>query len=155
MSLRREEMKRFWDKVIKTNTCWNWSASLDGKGYGQFSFKGRNVRAHRMSYQLSKGHICEGSCILHKCDNRRCVKPSHLKEGSIADNNKDAQLKGRHRYIAHKAEAHGNSKLTTAKVKDIQERLNNNEKGKDIAKLYKVTPGLISAIKHGRLWRLL
>src|SRR5436190_4143456 len=27
-------LERFWKKVVKTSTCWNWTGSTKGNGYG-------------------------------------------------------------------------------------------------------------------------
>lgn len=72
--------------------CWDWKGcvTLPNKkggngGYGLFGGKrnteGRtqNVLAHRYAYVRSKGPIPDGKQIDHKCNNRRCVRPSHLR----------------------------------------------------------------------------
>lgn len=73
-----QTLKRFTDKVDKTSDCWNWTASCDGKGYGQFVYKGKLSRAHRVSYMLFKGEIPEGLDLDHLCRNIKCVNPEHL-----------------------------------------------------------------------------
>lgn len=70
--------QRFWSKVEKTNTCWNWIGALDSRGYGAFRV-GRHVGAHRVSYELENGKIPNGFSLDHICHNRRCVNPAHLR----------------------------------------------------------------------------
>lgn len=64
--------------VINDNCCWNWQASLDQHGYGQYHADKPHGRAHVFSYNLFKGDVPEGMHVHHKCRNRRCVNPDHL-----------------------------------------------------------------------------
>lgn len=77
--MRKTELERFWEKVEKTETCWNWTAALTGMGYSQFWYAGKVRPAHRYSYELAKGPIPEGMVIDHICHNPACVNPEHLR----------------------------------------------------------------------------
>lgn len=90
-------MKRFWNKVKKTDYCWLWTAYTNSDGYGQFWFRGTMGKAHRFSWILHNGEIPKGVCVLHiECDNPPCVNPDHLELGTDADNMQDCLKKGRH-----------------------------------------------------------
>lgn len=71
-------MERFWNKVSKTDSCWNWTATITKSGYGHFRLNGKLVSAHRLAYELEFGKIPEGMVIDHLCRNRACVNPNHL-----------------------------------------------------------------------------
>jgi hypothetical protein len=82
--------ERFWSKVEKTDTCWNWIGSRHPRGYGQF-YSERNGRknlvwAHRESYVRHIGPIPEGLYIDHMCHNTSCVNPAHLRAVSQKQN---------------------------------------------------------------------
>ncbi len=51
---------RFWNKVNKTddpNECWEWNAATFVQGYGQFWFRGKFRRAHRVIYVWTYGEL--------------------------------------------------------------------------------------------------
>ena len=71
--------ERFWAKVQKTDTCWNWAGSKDLAGYGAVRIKGERILAHRASYEMVVGQIPDGERIDHLCFNTSCVRPDHLR----------------------------------------------------------------------------
>jgi len=77
---------RFWVKVHKTETCWIWSAGRERKGYGRFYVRGQHIMAHRAAYLLVVGQIPEGKILDHKCHNKSCVNPAHLRPVTIKQN---------------------------------------------------------------------
>ncbi len=90
---------RFWAKVSQGPNCWTWTGAVDSWGYGQYrcAVEGRQIPAHRASYQHFCGPIPTGLNVLHVCDNRRCVTPLHLFVGTQAANVRDMSLKGRNK----------------------------------------------------------
>ena len=84
--------EHFWSRVLKTKTCWNWTGALNNRGYGVIRVGGRKGRlflAHRVAFQFQSGHA-PNKWVLHKCDNKRCLRYSHLYEGTRKQNTRDA-----------------------------------------------------------------
>jgi hypothetical protein len=77
---------RFWDKVLKTDKCWLWTAGISSNGYGSAWFRGRHYRAHRLAYVEAKGTIPEGLELDHLCRNRLCVNPDHMEPVTHREN---------------------------------------------------------------------
>lgn len=94
VSRKASAILRFWDRVEKTKSCWNFKgASI--RGYRQLHVNGRATYAHRYSYEIHNGPIPEGHEVMHICDNPGCVNPSHLRIGTERQNMEDMCLKGR------------------------------------------------------------
>jgi hypothetical protein len=81
--------ERFWSKVNKTAGCWNWGASKSKKGYGQFRIGKRVVKAHRVAYELENGLIPAGMDVDHRCHNKACVNPAHLRLATNKQNHEN------------------------------------------------------------------
>lgn len=92
--------QRFWSKVDKKSDqeCWLWKGGLMPLGYGSFQVGvRRSITSHRQAWILTHGHIPLRLHVLHRCDVRRCVNPSHLWLGTHQENMADMVAKGRHR----------------------------------------------------------
>jgi len=128
--------------------CHIWTGHLHAEGYGRFRYKGRVCNAHRVAWELANNKSAEGFVIRHKCDNRACVNPDHLIEGSQADNIKDMYERGRNRHRS--GEEHPRAKLTAELVDKIR---NDNRLQRVIAESYGITRPQVSKIKSGKAWR--
>ncbi len=161
-------MKRFWDKVNKHSgtygdddqyptECWEWTAGLTGRGYGSFKYGGQSQQAHRVAWQLTCSDISLGLHVLHKCDNRKCVRLDHLFLGSHDDNMRDKAQKGRARNGGHRpiGENNGRAKLSEEDVLHIHALHKDGKTQSEIARQYSVRHTTIGRIVRGTTWDFL
>lgn len=86
----RREMLRFLSKIKTLNNgCWEWTSTINRKGYGVLSVHGKPVAAYRVSYMLFRGEIPPAMQIDHICHNRACVNPNHLRLATTTQNNEN------------------------------------------------------------------
>lgn len=98
--------------------CLIWLGSTNTGGYGEIDYNGHTLKTHRATWELEKGPIPEGLCVLHKCDNPPCRNIEHLFIGTRANNVEDMVRKNRH--SAPRGEAHADAKLTEADIRKIR-----------------------------------
>jgi hypothetical protein len=126
---KRDLVERFWENVDTSagpDGCWLWTGyARCAGGYGGISVGRRTALAHRVAWELAHGSLDKTMCVLHRCDNPRCVNVAHLFLGTRGDNNRDRAAKGRngdisgdrnfirrHPERAARGEATGHAKLT-------------------------------------------
>lgn len=121
-------------------------------GYGVFG--GRYV--HRMVLEHKLGRkIKPGFSALHSCNNKSCVKPEHLYEGSGSDNARD-------RLDSSGINGYAKRKLTVGDVKEIRSFWSEREGNtwsdtpmsqSDLAAIFGVTRSCIAHVLHNNSWR--
>lgn len=140
------DVERFLKKIKKTDTCWLWTASTRGGGYGSFKLHSRTVLAHRVSYILFNGDLSINDVVRHSCDTPSCVNPSHLLLGSCADNVADRVARGR----SAVGQLNGQSKLTREIVTDCRK---SKETSIVLAKKYGVGISAMERARRGTTWK--
>lgn len=137
--------------------CWEWIASLNTNGYGQFRFRETNYPAHRAAWILFRGEIPADKTtaygtmqVLHRCDNPVCVNPDHLFLGTQTDNINDAVGKNRWGERGCPGESHGRAIVTVDDVRAIRA---SSESNGVLAKRYGISKSAVLHIKHRRSWK--
>lgn len=140
-----EVVTRFLAATVKGDGCWEWSRGLNAYGYGVISVSGKMVISSRLSWEIHIGPIPSGACVLHHCDNRKCVRPEHLFLGTKADNSADKVRKRRQAVGART----GHAKLTESSVIAIRCATGTQE---SIARNHRVSRALVSLIQARKVW---
>lgn len=91
------EQRLFGRAARAESGCLEFQGYVSKFGYGFLKLRGRLERAHRVAWMLTHGPIPDGLCVCHRCDNPRCIEPTHLFLGTVAENNRDRHAKGRTR----------------------------------------------------------
>jgi hypothetical protein len=99
MELIKSVVDRIKTFDFNTNECVEYPI-LDKDGYGvmQSYIQGskKHFRMHRVSFQVFNNvDVKISDIICHKCDNPKCINPSHLFLGTHKDNSDDKVLKNR------------------------------------------------------------
>ena len=150
IKVARTIQERFEDKYRESEGCWEWIAGKLPNGYGQFWIAGREQLAHRVAYGLYVNEIPAGLCVCHRCDNPGCVNPAHLFLGTLADNSRDRENKGRG--ADRSGEKSGTAKLTKEQVVEIRTMYSEGATQNDIAKEFGVSRPTISHIVCRLAW---
>ena len=145
---------RFWAKVRKGPKCWEWDASMYPSGYGQFRVGAQGEgMAHRWAWILTHGGIPKGLAVLHRCDNRRCVRPKHLFLGTQLTNMQDAAAKDR----IPRGEQRAHTKLSVEEVRQIRALYwigkSQGVRYRDLADLFNISHGTVWKIIKRLKWR--
>lgn len=132
--------ERFWSRVLRAgdDECWIWTGTSSARGgYGLMPVNGRSTRVPRIAWELHNGVIPSGMCVLHRCDNPKCVNPGHLFLGTHHDNALDRKLKER-----------TFAKLTHVQAATIRSEVEAGATQTSVAKRYAVSVRTIYRIVH-------
>lgn len=127
------------------------SHCLGTGGYPVVKVEGKQYNLHRYIYIQIKKETPD--CVMHLCDNRRCINIRHLKGGTKKENTLDRIYKGRCRGGSTKGESNPSHTLKEEDVSVIKKLLLNGFSQRKVAVAYGVSKSLIGKISIGELWK--
>ncbi len=160
-----KSLPRFWSKinvhgatqshVPHLGNCWEWTGARNDRGYGQLRFGKRVLYAHRLMWEHAHGSP-PGDVVMHLCDNPGCVRPEHLRAGTLADNARDCFAKGRARGLLTHERVRGEknhvAKLTRDDVETIRAEPCVRGSGVRLARRFGVSTAVISKVRLRQTW---
>lgn len=131
----KDTIARFWASSFKGEDCWEWPHTMSG-GYGTFRIDGFTFQAHRVAWALEYGEP-GNRVVRHNCDNKRCVRPGHLRLGTSHDNAMDTIMRVRRGGLTRE---------------EIREVFQSTETQSKIAARFGISTGKVRDIKIRRSW---
>lgn len=132
--------------TVTARGCWEWNAKLNVGGYARlvlwvhgarYSKVARAVLAVKVGRPLRRGEYA-----LHKCDNRKCVRFSHIEKGTQTKNMRDASRRGH--------PPGPKAALSAAQIADIRSRPKKWGAVRALAKEFSVSTSTIHMVKSNR-----
>jgi len=178
--MRKTLEERFWEKVNKASglwhiglkgQCWIWVAGRFGAGYGEFSIQNHPRLAHQVVLELGGLDIPYGMEVMHLCQNKTCINPSHLQiatrsehlrydyAAGVRDGKKGAAKRMGNRngsntcpHSRPRGENNGNSKLNRPVVRIVRQ-LHGSMSSAEVGEVFGVDPSLIRYIWRREIWK--
>jgi len=163
-----EIQERFWVRanVAEDGKCWEWQGTMHGSGYGVIQGKlfGERVGkllAHRAAWLIANGGKfpdgappgAHGWVVMHTCDNRRCVNPSHLKLGSQADNVADMDAKSRDNRHGILPRSGGNHPRATLSAEQVAAIMFGGKSDQEFASEFGVHHSTVKRVRRGETYK--
>jgi hypothetical protein len=147
----------FWTRIARCQhewlclyCCWLWQGGVNQQGYGRFSLKGRQYKAHRVAWELlNQRDMPPDLHGAHYCHTPLCCNPLHIHAATAAENSADSTRDNRHRVGSRVA----GSKLDES---DIVEILRLHAQGwhyNALARRFNVTDGTLHKIVTRKTWK--
>lgn len=136
--------------VDPVSGCWIWRGGKTQDGYGKLTINRRTTRASRLSFETAAGvTLPRGVLVCHSCDNPPCVNPAHLFTGTVADNNRDAVIKGRHRHGLHTGACHAARRIPAEKFAALRRLLGDGLSAREIGRRLGISKSTVRRIATG------
>lgn len=143
----------FWSKVTpgEPDECWPWGGTISSQGYGVYTIRGVQYKAHRLACSIGMGRdIDPGKMACHRCSNPPCCNPAHVYEGDGDTNAADMVAAGR----SLKGRRNNKNRLTVQQVQEVRQA-RGRQIGREVAARYGVSVSTIQSIWHNRNWKWL
>ncbi len=141
--------RRIADRLVPGERgCLEWPGETCD-GYGRLRINGKHKSVHRVIYEALNGPVFDGLKVLHKCDNRKCANPKHLFLGTVGDNNRDRDEKGR----TARGDKMPHAKLNYAIVYEARRRCAAGETVTDVAAEFGVNRMTLYFAVTGAKWK--
>lgn len=156
--LGEADVSRFEGKIDRSvaGDCWAWRGTRDRYGYGKFTARGRQLKAHRIALALAGVAVPARSVVCHTCDHPWCVNPGHLYVGTQRQNVADMHARGRAPVVDRSwARGEGNpcAILTTEKADAIRALRASGMAVRTIADVVGCSKSAAMDVLSGRTWR--
>jgi hypothetical protein len=151
---RNDLPETFWSKVAvgEPQQCWMWKGSVAGDNYGVYWFRKKHVGAHRVAWIHTFGEIPKHLQICHACDVPLCCNPRHMWLGTVAENARDRDAKGRSNNVT--GERNPCAKVNADQVRAMRLRYaSGNVTCRQLGKEYGLKPGSVHDIVARKNWK--
>jgi len=141
---------------IQPNGCMICTLAKRSDGYSvktiKINGKNQSFYPHRLVLEHKQGRpVKPGYFACHSCDDRGCVNPDHLWEGTPADNSRDAIEKNRFPFVPGKIRP--NRKLKPEQVREICYLLSEGISKTKIARTFAISRSQIILLARGEIYR--
>lgn len=136
--------------------CWLWEGKRFRNGYGCVTSGPKSSERYLLAHRVSRRLFCgdEPEVVMHTCDNRACVNPSHLVAGTQLENIRDCMRKGRKTAPPRKdGSEQRNAKLHERDIATIRRLRAEGLSQREVGRRFGVGQALISKIERGLAWR--
>lgn len=91
MKRKTKAMRSWLHQTLNTPTdnCRMWPFGVSGAGYGRTTVDGRQVEIHRHVCTIVHGPPKPGMVAAHRCGNKRCANPRHIRWATRSENEID------------------------------------------------------------------
>ena len=154
LNLVDSALRRLWAQVEigRISDCWIYTGTLKDDGYAQIRLGGdRRPYVHRLVYESLNGPVSPDLCVMHTCDNRRCVSPWHLRPGTHQDNMRDRDAKRRNGDM--RGERNPAAKITAQTAKEIRRLGETGLKQGEVGRRLGISASIAGLVLRGRTWR--